>query len=91
MQAIGREISADARNNFAPFHNFLHEQKGIFAVSIPSESTTKQPVGGLDKFFHISERGSSVGREIRAGVVTFFAMAYIVLLNPLILGTSPDR
>lgn len=45
---------------------------------------------GLDRFFHISERGSSVGREVRAGVVTFFAMAYIVLLNPLILGTSED-
>ena len=24
---------------------------------------------GLDRFFHISERGSSVGREVRAGVV----------------------
>lgn len=45
---------------------------------------------GLDRFFHITERGSSVGREVRAGVVTFFAMAYIVLLNPLILGTSED-
>lgn len=50
-----------------------------------------QPKGGLDKFFHISERGSTVGAEVRGGVVTFFAMAYIVLLNPLILGTSPDR
>lgn len=49
------------------------------------------PQGGLDRFFHISERDSTVGREIRGGVVTFFAMAYIVLLNPLILGTSPDR
>ncbi|QYH20092.1 NCS2 family permease [Corynebacterium aquatimens] len=50
-----------------------------------------EPTGGLDRFFHISERGSTVGREIRGGVVTFFAMAYIVLLNPLIIGTSPDR
>ncbi|WP_235840644.1 NCS2 family permease [Corynebacterium liangguodongii] len=45
----------------------------------------------LDRYFHISERGSSVGTEIRGGVVTFFAMAYIVLLNPLIIGTVPDR
>ncbi|WP_042407647.1 NCS2 family permease [Corynebacterium jeddahense] len=50
-----------------------------------------QPRGALDSFFHITERGSTVGTEVRAGVVTFFAMAYIVLLNPLILGTSPDR
>ena len=50
-----------------------------------------QPRGALDAFFYISERGSTVGTEVRAGVVTFFAMAYIVLLNPLIIGTSPDR
>ena len=63
----------------------------------PSGSTkvTETPneageISGLDRFFRISERGSSVGREVRAGVVTFFAMAYIVLLNPLILGTSED-
>jgi AGZA family xanthine/uracil permease-like MFS transporter len=44
----------------------------------------------LDRFFHISERGSTVGREIRGGVVTFFTMAYIVVLNPLILGFAKD-
>ncbi|WIM68355.1 NCS2 family permease [Corynebacterium breve] len=58
-----------------------------------STSTTsgRQDISAVDKFFHITERGSSIGTEVRAGVVTFFAMAYIVLLNPLILGTSPDR
>ncbi|MGV0409413.1 NCS2 family permease [Corynebacterium resistens] len=45
---------------------------------------------GLDRFFKISERGSTVGTEIRGGVVTFFAMAYIIILNPLILGTTAD-
>ena len=44
----------------------------------------------LDRYFHISERGSTVGTEVRAGTVSFFAMAYIILLNPLILGTTPD-
>ncbi|MCR5914690.1 NCS2 family permease [Corynebacterium sp. zg254] len=39
----------------------------------------------LDRYFQISSRGSSVGTELRAGVVTFFAMAYIIILNPLIL------
>lgn len=46
--------------------------------------------GALDRYFHITARGSTVGSEIRAGVVTFFAMAYIVILNPLILGTTED-
>ncbi|TWG94653.1 AGZA family xanthine/uracil permease-like MFS transporter [Nocardioides sp. J9] len=44
----------------------------------------------LDRFFRITERGSTVGREVRGGVVTFFTMAYIVVLNPLILGYATD-
>jgi AGZA family xanthine/uracil permease-like MFS transporter len=46
--------------------------------------------GGLDSFFRISERGSTLSREIRGGLVTFFTMAYIVVLNPLIIGTVQD-
>lgn len=45
----------------------------------------------LDRFFRITERQSTLGREIRGGVVTFFAMAYIVVLNPLIIGGEPGR
>jgi AGZA family xanthine/uracil permease-like MFS transporter len=44
----------------------------------------------LDSFFKISERGSTIGREVRGGFVTFFTMAYIVALNPLILGFVKD-
>jgi AGZA family xanthine/uracil permease-like MFS transporter len=44
----------------------------------------------IDRWFEISARGSTVGREIRGGLVTFFTMAYIVALNPLIIGTAPD-
>jgi len=36
----------------------------------------------LDKFFKISERGSNIKTEIIAGLTTFFAMAYIVVVNP---------
>ncbi len=39
----------------------------------------------LDRYFMISERGSNLSREIRGGFATFFAMSYIVVLNPLIL------
>lgn len=46
--------------------------------------------GALDRYFRISQRGSSVGQEVRGGVVTFLTMAYIVVLNPLILGFVPD-
>ena len=44
----------------------------------------------LDSYFKISERGSSVAQEIRGGLVTFFTMAYIVALNPIILAYTPD-
>ncbi len=46
--------------------------------------------GVLDKFFKISDRGSTVGREVRGGVVTFFTMAYIIVLNPIILLGAED-
>jgi len=45
----------------------------------------------LDAYFSISARGSSFGQEVRGGLTTFFTMAYIVVLNPLILGFVADR
>jgi adenine/guanine/hypoxanthine permease len=45
----------------------------------------------IDRYFEISARGSTLGREIRGGLATFFTMAYIVVLNPLILGGSADH
>ena len=40
----------------------------------------------VDRYFEITSRGSTWAREIRGGLVTFVTMAYIVILNPLILG-----
>lgn len=39
----------------------------------------------LDRYFRVTDRGSTLAREVRGGVTTFMAMAYILLLNPLIL------
>jgi adenine/guanine/hypoxanthine permease len=55
-----------------------------------SDKATPHPRGVIDRYFRISERGSTVSREVRGGLVTFFAMAYIIVLNPLIIGTVPD-
>lgn len=49
-----------------------------------------EPKNALDRFFEITRRGSTFGREIRGGIVTFVTMAYIVILNPLILGGVED-
>ncbi len=48
------------------------------------------PRNALDRFFEITRRGSTVGTEVRGGVVTFVTMSYIVILNPIILATNPD-
>ncbi|GAA2386186.1 NCS2 family permease [Streptomyces glaucosporus] len=58
----------------------------------PDKGTgTPPPTSGVDRFFKLSERGSTVGRELRGGLATFFAMAYIVVLNPIILGAGQDK
>lgn len=51
------------------------------------ESTSRGP---LDRWFEISKRGSTIPTEVIGGLVTFFAMAYILALNPLIIGTVTD-
>ncbi|MEV0939474.1 NCS2 family permease [Micromonospora wenchangensis] len=55
---------------------------------IPSDPA--QPRNGFDRFFEVSARGSTMSREVRGGLATFFTMAYIVVLNPLILGGAVD-
>ncbi|MEW2395021.1 NCS2 family permease [Streptomyces sp. NPDC046862] len=45
----------------------------------------------VDRFFRITARGSSFAREIRGGFATFFTMAYILVLNPIILGSAKDK
>ncbi|GAA1160230.1 solute carrier family 23 protein [Nesterenkonia sandarakina] len=55
-----------------------------------SQTSAPQQLGFLDRYFHITARGSSLGREVRGGLATFFAMSYIIVLNPLIIGASAD-
>ena len=55
-------------------------------VQVPDASRTP-----LDKYFSISDRGSNVRTEIRAGITTWLTMAYILFLNPAILGLVTDN
>ncbi|MFD5435385.1 NCS2 family permease [Kitasatospora sp. NPDC127067] len=48
-------------------------------------SPAPRPTGALDAYFKISARGSTLANELRGGLTTFMAMAYIILLNPLVL------
>lgn len=47
-----------------------------------------RPKGVLDRFFKLSERGSSVPQEVIAGLTTFAAMAYIIAVNPAIMSQA---
>ncbi|WP_433724063.1 NCS2 family permease [Actinoplanes sp. CA-051413] len=60
------------------------------AAETDAGSSGRTPKNGFDRFFEISARGSTVGREVRGGFATFFTMAYIVVLNPLILAAGVD-
>jgi AGZA family xanthine/uracil permease-like MFS transporter len=53
----------------------------------PEARATPQGGGPLERLFAIAERGSTPAREFRGGLVTFVTMSYIVVLNPLILGS----
>ncbi|MFE3103567.1 NCS2 family permease [Nocardia tengchongensis] len=56
-----------------------------------SPITTPETGGSaLEKFFRLSERKTTITREIRGGITTFVAMAYVILLVPLILGGVAD-
>ena len=58
-----------------------------------SEQTTTTPsasaeAGVLDRFFHLTERGSDPRTEGVAGLTTYLAMAYIVFVNPSFLAAA---
>ena len=44
------------------------------------------PETGLAGYFKFAERGTDLVTEARAGLTTFMVMAYIIFLNPTILG-----
>ncbi|WP_149824142.1 NCS2 family permease [Streptomyces tailanensis] len=58
-----------------------------------ADRQSAEPPGAnsVDRFFRITARGSTFAREIRGGFATFFTMAYILVLNPIILGSAKDK
>src|SRR5919106_2055792 len=45
-------------------------------------------LSAVEDFFHLRERGTTVGTEVKAGVTTFMVMVYIVAVNPSILSAA---
>lgn len=67
-------------------HEILRET----TISAPTSAPEPTTRGRFDRFFEITARGTSWATEVRGGVLTFVTMAYIVILNPLILSGTPD-
>ena len=44
----------------------------------------------MEKFFKLSEKGNTVRTEIIAGLTTFMAMAYILMVNPGMISPTPS-
>ena len=47
-----------------------------------------KPQGALDNYFKITARGSTVRQEVLAGLTTFLAMVYSVIVVPGMLGKA---
>ncbi|PSW10096.1 permease [Photobacterium rosenbergii] len=59
----------------------MHHESTVVAEDTPRK-------GGLDGYFKISQRGSSVKQEVVAGLTTFLAMVYSVIVVPSMLGAA---
>ena len=42
----------------------------------------------MEKLFKLKENGTTFSKEVIAGLTTFFAMAYIIIVNPSILSEA---
>jgi AGZA family xanthine/uracil permease-like MFS transporter len=66
----------------------------VDSAEVPRSDPAPNPAprSGFDGWFKLTERGTNIGTELRAGLTTFLVMAYIIFLNPLILSNmfEPD-
>ena len=61
------------------------------ATAAPPRAGGTSTGSSVDRFFHISERGSTVRTEVIAGLATFLTMSYIIFVNPSIIAGKPDH
>src|SRR5688572_1918754 len=62
--------------------------RGRRGGAMTDTETGPEPAGLLERRFELSARGTDLRTEILAGVTTFVTMAYIILVNPAILGQA---
>jgi AGZA family xanthine/uracil permease-like MFS transporter len=53
-------------------------------------ATSSKPITGFDRYFGLTEHGSNIPRELRAGFTTWLTMSYILFVNPQVLSGAID-
>ena len=53
-----------------------------------SENSSSEKLNWVEKQFRMKELGTNVKKETLAGITTFVSMAYILFVNPSVLGAS---
>eukprot|EP00928_Gymnodinium_smaydae_P031126 TRINITY_DN22956_c0_g2_i1.p1 TRINITY_DN22956_c0_g2~~TRINITY_DN22956_c0_g2_i1.p1 ORF type:complete len:551 (-),score=124.11 TRINITY_DN22956_c0_g2_i1:62-1714(-) len=87
MASTATEAACGSRG--VAFRAFDDEKLLPEPLLFESDSSPAVRLGGyLDALFCVSERGSTVVRELRAGLVTWVTMSYIVVVNPMILSVA---
>ena len=54
----------------------------------PATAALATETGVIERVFHVSQNDSTISRELIGGLTTFMAMAYVVVVNPRILGEA---
>jgi AGZA family xanthine/uracil permease-like MFS transporter len=73
-----------------PVLSFRNPEHGEVVALAEAVRAVPGEVGWLERTFQLRERGTTVGNEVRAGLATFMVMAYIIFVNPSILGAVAD-
>ena len=72
-------------NEMTPPQSAWSDPAAPIASPAASSGLAARPIDG---FFRLTERSTSVGREVMAGATTFAAMAYIIAVNPAIMSNA---
>mmetsp|Transcript_56435 Transcript_56435/g.165692 ORF Transcript_56435/g.165692 Transcript_56435/m.165692 type:complete len:582 (+) Transcript_56435:134-1879(+) len=83
--AEDREDGLEAR--YKPLKGTTHAEQGLDA-DVAYRSAGQLLCDRLDDFFKVSERGSDLTTEVRAGCISWMTMSYIMVVNPVILCQS---
>lgn len=87
MEEKQEQVVQEVEQNVSETEVVAENADGTVAAT-PDGKPKNKFISGMDKFFGVSKSGSNFRTEIMAGVTTFMAMAYILVVNPSILSAT---